>query len=72
MVECEGGTNECPMRHSCSLKKILANAREEFFKMLDPVVISELPNEQQMGPVFLELGLGPLAQTKKLPQASFL
>lgn len=71
MVECEGGANECPMRHSCSLKKILANAREEFFKMLDPVVISELPNEKQMGPVFLELGLGPLAQTKKLPQASF-
>lgn len=72
MVECEGGANECPMRHACSLKKILANAREEFFKMLDPVVISELPNEKQMGPVFLELGLGPLAQTKKLPQASFL
>ncbi|WP_237242473.1 RrF2 family transcriptional regulator [Rothia nasimurium] len=72
MVECEGGANECPMRHACSLKKILANAREEFFKMLDPVVISELPNEQQMGPVFLELGLGPLAQTKKLPQASFV
>ncbi|WP_237197621.1 RrF2 family transcriptional regulator [Rothia nasimurium] len=71
MVECEGGANECPMRHACSLKKILANAREEFFKMLDPVVISELPNEQQMGPVFVELGLGPLAQTKKLPQASF-
>ncbi|WP_237207066.1 RrF2 family transcriptional regulator [Rothia nasimurium] len=72
MVECEGGSNECPMRHACSLKKILANAREEFFKMLDPVVISELPNEQQMGPVFVELGLGPLAQTKKLPQASFV
>ncbi|MDO4822288.1 MAG: Rrf2 family transcriptional regulator [Rothia sp. (in: high G+C Gram-positive bacteria)] len=72
MVECEGGANECPMRHACSLKKILANAREEFFKMLDSVVISELPNEQQMGPVFLELGLGPLAQTKKLPQASFV
>lgn len=72
MVECEGGSNECPMRHACSLKKILANAREEFFKMLDPVVISELPNEQQMGPVFVELGLGPLAQTKKLPHASFV
>lgn len=71
MVECEGGANDCPMRHACSLKKILANAREEFFKILDPVVISKLPNEQQMGPVFLELGLGPLAQTKKLPQASF-
>ena len=71
MVECEGGANDCPMRHACSLKKILANAREEFFKVLDPVVISELPNEKQMGPVFLELGLGPLAQTKKLPQASF-
>ncbi|MDY6051625.1 MAG: Rrf2 family transcriptional regulator [Rothia sp. (in: high G+C Gram-positive bacteria)] len=71
MVECEEGENKCPMSHSCSLKKILANAREEFFKILDPVVISKLPSEPQMGPVFLELGLGPLAQTKKLPQASF-
>lgn len=70
MVECEGGSTDCPMRHACSLKGILANAREEFFKVLDPVVISTLPNEKQMGPVFLELGLGPLAQTKKLATAS--
>lgn len=66
MVECEGGHTDCPMRNACSLKGILANAREEFFRILDPVVISKLPNERQMGPVFLELGLGPLSQTKKL------
>lgn len=65
MVECEGTTHSCPMRNSCELKKILAHAREEFFKILDPVIISELPNESQMGPVFLELGLGPLGSARR-------
>lgn len=64
MVECEGGASDCPLRHGCSLRGILANAREEFFKILDPVVISELPHERQMGPVLLELGLGPLERVK--------
>lgn len=68
MVECEGSGSDCPLRHACTLKKILASAREEFFKMLDPVVISELPSQEQMGPVFVELGLGPLGQAEKLPQ----
>ncbi|MFW0111291.1 RrF2 family transcriptional regulator [Rothia sp. CCM 9417] len=70
MVECEGETHTCPMRNSCSLRVILANAREEFFKILDPVVISELPNEAQMGPVFLELGLGPLGSARKTTAGS--
>ena len=62
MVECEGGATACPMREACSLRQVLANAREEFFKVLDPVRISSLPQERQMAPVFLELGLGPLAE----------
>lgn len=68
MVECEGGSTDCPMRHACSLKGILANAREEFFKLLDPVVISQLPSERQMSPVFVELGL--LGGTRSLPSAA--
>ncbi len=63
MVECEGEEHHCPMRRSCALRKVLADAREEFFRVLDPVLISELPHKEQMGPVFLELGLGPLGQS---------
>ncbi|HCN38881.1 Rrf2 family transcriptional regulator [Rothia sp. (in: high G+C Gram-positive bacteria)] len=70
MVECEGGSTDCPMRHACSLRGVLAHAREEFFKLLDPVVISQLPNEKQMGPVFVELGLGPLGGARSLPSAA--
>lgn len=70
MVECEGGSTDCPMRHACSLRGVLAHAREEFFKLLDPVVISQLPNEKQMGPVFVELGLGPLGGARSLPSVA--
>lgn len=70
MVECEGGSTDCPMRHACSLRGVLTQAREEFFKLLDPVVISQLPNEKQMGPVFVELGLGPLGGARRLPSAA--
>lgn len=70
MVECEGGSTDCPMRHACSLRGVLTQAREEFFKLLDPVVISQLPNEKQMGPVFVELGLGPLRGARSLPSAA--
>lgn len=70
MVECEGGSTDCPMRHACSLRAVLTQAREEFFKLLDPVVISQLPNEKQMGPVFVELGLGPLGGARRLPSAA--
>lgn len=65
MVECEGTTHTCPLRNCCALRKILADAREEFFRILDPVLISELPNETQMGPVFLELGLGFSSPVRK-------
>lgn len=64
MVECESGSTACPMRNACALKAILGRAREEFFKGLDPIVISELPHERQMGPVFVQLGLGPLARSE--------
>lgn len=69
MVECEahGVHATCPMRDYCALRGILAKAREAFFVAVDDVVISQLPNKQQMGPVFLELGLGPLAD--RLPSA---
>ncbi|MDO4916950.1 MAG: Rrf2 family transcriptional regulator [Rothia sp. (in: high G+C Gram-positive bacteria)] len=65
MVECESEAGACPMNHGCQLKGALARAREAFFEVLDPLVISELPNERQMGPVFVELGLGPLAQSQR-------
>ncbi len=70
MVECEtpGGHSACPMNQSCQLRGILARAREAFFASLDSIIIAELPHQSQMGPVFVELGLGPLE--KCLPLAS--
>lgn len=70
LVECESDHNSCPMNNSCRLRGVLAGAREAFFAVLDPVVISELPTEASHGPVFVELGLGPLVQTKKLSDPS--
>ncbi|WP_421084675.1 RrF2 family transcriptional regulator [Rothia nasimurium] len=63
LVACFAGDGQCPMDHACSLKGVLAKAREQFFKVLDPVVISDLPHEGQMGPVMLQLGLGPLGDS---------
>ncbi|WP_237208948.1 RrF2 family transcriptional regulator [Rothia nasimurium] len=61
LVDCFGESTTCPLAGGCSLKGVLANAREQFYLALEPVVISELPTERQMGPVMLQLGLGPLA-----------
>lgn len=71
IVECEGEHNSCPMNGNCQLRGVLARAREAFFSVLDDVVISDLASPEAVsGPVFVELGLGPLAQTKKLAAAS--
>lgn len=70
MVECESEHGDCPLNSSCRLRGYLSRAREAFFEVLDPITISSLPTQRQMGPVFVELGLGPLSQTKKLTQAS--
>ena len=41
---------------------MLADAREAFYAAVDDVVISDLPGPARpAGPVFVELGLGPLA-----------
>ncbi|MDO4253503.1 MAG: Rrf2 family transcriptional regulator [Rothia sp. (in: high G+C Gram-positive bacteria)] len=66
IVACEAEGEKCPLSSACQLRGILARARESFYSVLDPIVISDLPSSEQMGPVFLELGLGPLAQTKRL------
>ncbi|QRZ61349.1 Rrf2 family transcriptional regulator [Rothia sp. ZJ932] len=70
MVECETHSNHtsCPMRNNCALRTVLGRAREAFFAAVDDIVIAELPNQRQMGPVFIELGLGSLAQ--RLPEIS--
>lgn len=70
IVECEGEHTTCPMNGDCKLRGVLARAREAFFTSLDPVVISEIASARQSGPVFVELGLGPVGQTRKLAQVS--
>ncbi|MEX3611068.1 Rrf2 family transcriptional regulator [Rothia sp. LK2588] len=61
IVECESDEARCPLNSSCRLRSYLSRAREAFFAVLDPIVITDLPHEKQLGPVMVELGLGPLA-----------
>lgn len=62
MIECEDENGNCPLDSFCRLRTVLAAAREAFYSAVDSVVISELPGPARpAGPVFVELGLGPLA-----------
>ena len=61
MIECEDENGNCPLDSFCRLRTVLARAREAFYASVDDVVISELPaGARPAGPVFVELGLGPL------------
>ncbi|MFD1214343.1 RrF2 family transcriptional regulator [Arthrobacter sp. GCM10027362] len=58
MVDCgSAGSNGrgCPMNTSCGLRGALRRAREAFYRELDDVVVSTLPHESQMAPVFVTL-----------------
>lgn len=55
LVDCESPHGDCPLNHDCGLRSALRRAREAFYRELDDVVISELPNPKQMGPVFVNL-----------------
>ncbi|BAV86333.1 nitrite-sensitive transcriptional repressor [Rothia aeria] len=62
MIECEDQDGNCPLDSFCRLRNVLADAREAFYAAVDDVVISDLPGPARpAGPVFVELGLGPLA-----------
>jgi len=52
-----GGT--CPLIAECHLRGALHRAREAFYRELDDIVISSLPTERQMNPVFASIGLRP-------------
>lgn len=56
VVDCETTDGRgCPLNHQCSLRGAFRRAREAFYRELDDVVISSLPNQDQMGPVFVTL-----------------
>lgn len=61
IVECESPDGSCPLDRMCALHGALAAAREAFYVALDDVVIADLPHARQMGPVMVQLGLGPLS-----------
>ncbi|UZX01909.1 Rrf2 family transcriptional regulator [Arthrobacter sp. CDRTa11] len=58
-ADCIAPSGDCPLIHECNLRRALARAREAFYRELDDVVVSELPNSAQMTPVFEMIGLRP-------------
>ncbi|MFW0155912.1 RrF2 family transcriptional regulator [Rothia sp. P6271] len=59
IVECEGAKSSCLLNTECDVRVHLARARQAFYEVLDPVVISSLPTQKQLQPVFIQLGLSP-------------
>ncbi|MCZ2402811.1 Rrf2 family transcriptional regulator [Paenarthrobacter sp. Z7-10] len=55
VADCSTPNGNCPLNRDCSLRSALARAREAFYAELDAVVISSLPHENQMAPVFVTL-----------------
>lgn len=62
MVECEAPGGSCPLDRSCRLRRVLADAREAFFRELDDVRVRDLVSGRQAGPVLVSIGLRPPEQ----------
>ncbi|WP_336857491.1 Rrf2 family transcriptional regulator [Sinomonas albida] len=63
LTECESPSGDCPLMFQCNLRLAFRHAREAFYAALDDVLVSSLPHARQMGPVLLQLGVGPYAGT---------
>ncbi|NMR29318.1 RrF2 family transcriptional regulator [Crystallibacter degradans] len=55
LVDCESAAGNCPMSNNCGLRGALRRAREAFYRELDDLVVSSLPHQGQMEPVFVML-----------------
>ncbi|WP_308196895.1 RrF2 family transcriptional regulator [Sinomonas terrae] len=67
LPDCEGGAaGDCPLLAQCGLRSALRRAREAFYRELDAVKITSLPNPRQMGPVLVQLGLAPSSGSYEL------
>jgi Rrf2 family transcriptional regulator, nitric oxide-sensitive transcriptional repressor len=55
LVDCESTDRGCPMNSNCGLRGALRRAREAFYRELDDIVVSSLPHQSQMEPVFVTL-----------------
>ncbi|OFI38626.1 Rrf2 family transcriptional regulator [Arthrobacter sp. SW1] len=62
LAECQSPNGNCPLVTECGLRHALARAREVFYRELDGIMISALPHERQMEPVFRTIGLRPELQ----------
>ncbi|HEY8699400.1 MAG TPA: Rrf2 family transcriptional regulator [Arthrobacter sp.] len=58
-ADCVAPNGDCPLINECRLRLALGRAREAFYRELDDVVVSSLPNSSQMTPVFQMIGLSP-------------
>ncbi len=59
MADCESLEVACPLSNNCGLRHALNNAREAFYASLDSVVLADLPQEEQMKPIFESIGRRP-------------
>jgi Rrf2 family nitric oxide-sensitive transcriptional repressor len=57
VIECEG-SNPCPLRGACLLRRALREAREAFFAALDPLTIADVTTAPTRS-VLLSLTAGP-------------
>lgn len=69
-ADCHSVNGTCPLINECRLRGALARAREAFYRELDSIVVADLPNHQQMAPVFAMIGLRPGLQGPKSPAPS--
>ena len=53
VVDCEG-SNPCPLRHGCTLRKALRDAQEAFYSTLDDITVADLTTSK-IEPVLLTL-----------------
>jgi Rrf2 family nitric oxide-sensitive transcriptional repressor len=58
-ADCQSPNGNCPLINECRLRYARSQAREAFYRELDDIVISTLPNSRQMDPVFSVIGLRP-------------
>nr|WP_136251591.1 Rrf2 family transcriptional regulator [Ningiella ruwaisensis] len=57
LVECFGKDNQCVITPSCQLKRMLAEAVEEFYKCLEKYSLKDLVGVKQKSPLIKQLGI---------------
>lgn len=63
VIDCAGGTHPCPLIPACRLRRVLAEAKEAFYRQLDGYTIDDLS-----GSTLLPLVSLPLTHPERTPR----